>query len=75
MTNWFYDQPGVGKRRNKYILPSTGPSDSGGSPGLRSLRIISLPDVFEKIGYEWTKMKEGFVYPRKLAQYFNVVLF
>ncbi|KAF8631762.1 hypothetical protein AX15_002201 [Amanita polypyramis BW_CC] len=63
MTNWFYDQPGVSKRRNKYILPSTGPNDSRSSHGSRPLRIVSLPEVFEKAGYEWAKMKGGFVYP------------
>ncbi|KAK2461156.1 hypothetical protein APHAL10511_006683 [Amanita phalloides] len=61
MNNWFYDQPGVSKRRNAYIVPSSpsGPgenNDGGGNP----LRIVSLPEVFEKIGYEW---KGSFVYP------------
>ncbi|KAM6503198.1 glycosyltransferase family 24 protein [Amanita muscaria] len=62
MANWFYDQPGVSKRRNTYIIPSVGfgPSESGGG---RPLRLVSLPQVFEKTGFQWEKVKGGFVYP------------
>ena len=63
MTNWFYDQPGVSKRRNTYISPSTGTGPNKDSS--HALRIRSLSGVFEKTGYDWTKIKGGFVYPRK----------
>jgi len=59
MANWFYDQPGVGKRRNAYILPSGAGDNKAGS---RALRVISLPGIFEKTGYA---TKGGFVYPRE----------
>jgi len=64
MANWFYDQPGVGKRRNACILPSGAGDNKAGS---RGLRIIGLPGIFEKMGYEWTTTKSGagFVYPRE----------
>lgn len=62
MANWFYDQPGVSKRRNTYIFPSAGTGPNKG--GSRALRIKSLPGVFEKTSY-WTKVKGGFLYPRK----------
>lgn len=60
MTNWFYDQPGVSKRRNIYISPSAGTGTSS-----HALRIRSLSGVFEKMDYDWTKTKGGFIYPRK----------
>ncbi|PFH48143.1 glycosyltransferase family 24 protein [Amanita thiersii Skay4041] len=60
ITNWFYDQPGVSKRRNKYIIPATGNSASGDG---NVLRIVSLPDTFDKTGVEWQKVKSGFLYP------------
>ncbi|KAF8633145.1 hypothetical protein AX17_004646 [Amanita inopinata Kibby_2008] len=57
MANWFYDQPGVSKRRNKYILPgATGAGDT-------ELKVVSLSETFEKTGYEWKRMKSGFLYP------------
>ena len=62
MANWFYDQPGVSKRRNAYILPSGAGDNKAGS---RALRIVSLPGIFEKTGYEWATTKGGFVYPRE----------
>jgi hypothetical protein len=63
MTNWFYNQPGVSKRRNKYVQPSIGfgPSESGRGHPLHIVR----PEVFENIGYKWKRIKRGFIYPRR----------
>ncbi|TFK38220.1 UDP-glucose:Glyco protein glucosyltransferase-domain-containing protein [Crucibulum laeve] len=52
MENYFYNMPTTAKRRTRYIYPSTG----GGS-----LRIMNLPELFEKTGLRLSP--SSYIYP------------
>ena len=54
---YFYDRPEAHQRRNKYIFPSTSkvtlgaPGPSKPTTGSGELRIVNLPELFEKTGF------------------------
>jgi UDP-glucose:glycoprotein glucosyltransferase len=54
VANFFYDLPGVPKRRSKIIVPSAGE---------HNLKAVSLPDLFAPEAAK--RMAADFVYPRK----------
>lgn len=59
---YFYDLPGANLRRNRYIFP-------GAQTG--SLRIFNLPELFAKIGYQFSSA--AYLYPGKPFSFYAAI--